>query len=173
MERRRKRANENTPPGSLPGGQVRVMSLLLSVLATLTLTLTPAPPVQAATWTVCAGGCDYTTIAAAIAAASANDTITVTDAVRTEANITVSKNLTIQGQGAASTIVQAAATPGSGGGRVFLLASGVTATIQDMTIRNGDCVCEGGGIYNNGMLTVSNSTFSGNSASTGGLSGVS
>jgi hypothetical protein len=39
--------------------------------------------------TVCASGCKYTTIAAAIAAAKAGDTISILEAVQTESNITL------------------------------------------------------------------------------------
>ena len=89
----------------------------------------------ATTRTVCASGCDFTTIAAAIVAASAGDTISVLDAVHTEAGIVIDRDLTIQGQGAALTIVQADVTPGTATDRVFKVNSGVTATIKDMTIR--------------------------------------
>jgi pectin methylesterase-like acyl-CoA thioesterase len=86
----------------------------------------------AAVRTVCASGCKYTTIAAAIAAAKAGDTISILDAVHTESNITVDRNLTIQGRGAAKTAVDGAAN-----GTVFTVGSGVTAPFQNLTIRNG------------------------------------
>jgi hypothetical protein len=95
-------------------------------------------------------------------AASAGDTISITDAVHSEANITISKNLTIQGQGATNTAVD-----GTGiGGTVFSINLGVTATIQNLTIRNGvGPGFEAGGIQNEGTVSVNNSTLSGNSAS--------
>jgi len=123
----------------------------------------PSSSYAATTWTVCAS-CPYTTIAAAIAAPSTlgGDTISILDAVRTEANLTVNKNLTIQGQGAANTAVD-----GNAAGSVFIINNGVTATIQDITIRKGSASL-GGGIYNRGTVTISNSTLSGNSADAGG-----
>src|SRR5229473_3483470 len=131
----------------------------LVLLTLLAFSLTPPSPSYAATLTVCASGC-YTTIAAAIAAANAGDTISITDAVHTEAGITVNKTLTIQGQGAANTAVN-----GNKAGSVFIVNFGVTATIQDMTIQNGSAPAfGGGGILNYGTLTLSNSTLSGNSA---------
>lgn len=140
-------------------GSRRRPSFIVASLAGLVLSLTPLGSVEAATLTVCASGCDATTIAAAIAGASAGDTITVTDATHTEAVIIVTKDLTIEGQGAASTTVD-----GDGSGYVFTVPSGVTATIQHMTISNGGTTF-GGGIFNNGgTLTISNSTLSGNSA---------
>jgi hypothetical protein len=62
----------------------------------------------AAVRTVCASGCKYTTIAAAIAAAKAGDTISILDAVHAESNITVDRNLIIQGKGAVNTAVDGA-----------------------------------------------------------------
>jgi hypothetical protein len=138
-------------------------SAIVFLLTSLAFSLTPPSPSYAATLTVCSG-CVYTTIAAAIAAASPGDTISIQDTVHSEANITVDRDLTIQGQGAASTAVD-----GGFGGTVFLIDFGVTATVQDMTIRQGsDIFGFGGGIYNSGTLTISNSTLSGNSAMFGG-----
>lgn len=56
---------------------------------------------------------------------------------------------------------------------VMIVNSGVTLTLNNLTIANGtgaDCGgfnC-GGGIYNSGLLLITNSTFSGNSAGDGG-----
>ncbi|MEL7247553.1 MAG: T9SS type A sorting domain-containing protein [Bacteroidota bacterium] len=108
-----------------------------------------------ATLTVCSSGCDYTTIAAAIAAAAADDIIDIQDGTYTEAALTISKNITIQGQGPASTIVQAAATQDAATDGVFIINEGYTVTIQDLTIQNGNAdpangtssVNDGGGIW--------------------------
>src|SRR5216684_3814131 len=136
----------------------------LVLLTLLAFSLTPPSPSYAATLTVCASGC-YTTIAAAIAAANplGGDTISIQDASHNEANITVDRDLTIQGQGATNTAVDGTGISGS----VFTISAGVTATIQDVTIRNGSAFL-GGGIYNNGTVTISNGTLSGNSAGVGG-----
>ena len=108
-------------------------------------------------------GQTYSTIAAAITAAGdgTGDIISVEDATHTEEGITVSKSLTIQGQGAQNTIVQAHATQGSD--RVFTISSGKTVALKNMTIRNGKTDI-GGGINNSGTLTLMNCTVSGNSA---------
>ena len=136
----------------------------LVLLTLLAFSLTPPSPSYAATLTVCASGC-YTTIAAAIAAANplGGDTISIQDASHNEANITVDRDLTIQGQGATNTAVDGTGISGS----VFTISAGVTATIQDVTVRNGSAFL-GGGIYNNGTVTISNGTLSGNSAGYGG-----
>ena len=107
----------------------------------------------------------YSTIAAAIAAAGdgTGDIISIEDATHTEQGITVNKSLTIQGYGVSNTIVQAHATQGSATDRVFLISSGKTVTIKNMTIRNGNTTSNGGGIYNDdGTLTLMNCTVSDN-----------
>lgn len=123
--------------------------------------------------TVCAAGCDYATIQAALddSAVVAGAVVQVTDAVHTEAGITVHKSVTIQGQGPDKTIVQAHDTPEESLARVFVISEGVTVTIQHMTIRHGRTVDKGeagGGIKSNGTLTVRNCLVTGNSATGGG-----
>jgi hypothetical protein len=55
-----------------------------------------------------------------------------------------------------------------GGYNIFLVGSGATVSISGLTITNGYVLGFGGGIYNAGTLTLSNSTVSGNlSAGTG------
>ncbi|MCA9949956.1 MAG: right-handed parallel beta-helix repeat-containing protein, partial [Anaerolineales bacterium] len=129
---------------------------------------------------------------------AANYTITLTSALPDITTI-----LTIDGEGAANTIVQASACdpvtlPGGctpAGWRVFTITSG-TATLKDMTVRNGRSSGNGGGILvspgstvtiinstlssnaaanygggienNGGLLTIYNSTLAGNAADTGG-----
>jgi len=123
--------------------------------------------------TVCATGCDFTTVQAAIddAATAAGDVISIGAAMHTEAGITVDKDVTIQGAGAGSTIVQAHAMPGEAGDRVFFVPSGATVTIRDLTIRHGNPLSEpesGGGVRNEGTLTLERCVVSHNSAGGGG-----
>jgi hypothetical protein len=59
----------------------------------------------------------------------------------------------------------------NGGGTIgiFNVASGTTANIAGLTLTNGYALAgDGGGIFNDGMLTVTNCTLSDNSASMGG-----
>jgi hypothetical protein len=49
------------------------------------------------------------------------------------------------------------------GHRVFLVAEGITAGLRGFTVTKGFFV-QGGGIYNGGALTLTNSTVRGNSA---------
>ena len=133
---------------------------------------------QAGTVTVCATGCDYTSISAAVAGASSGDTIRLLDAVHTEANIDIDKALTIQGQGMANTTVQAASTPGTGIGSVFTINAHASpfldnlkpgaATIQDMTIRHASAGL-GGALYSfYGSFTLNRVRLVHNAGSQGG-----
>jgi Domain of unknown function (DUF5050)/Thrombospondin type 3 repeat len=94
----------------------------------------------------------------------ANSTITLTSG-----ELLVDKNLTISGPGANTLAVD-----GNASSRVFHISPGKTVTISGLTIQNGLACCVfpdnfGGGIYNDqATLTVSNCTFSGNSANYGG-----
>lgn len=112
-------------------------NLFISIILTLLL----SHPLFSATITVCASGCDETSIADAIAAADPNDIIDIQDNVHTEANIEIDKNLTIQGQGQTATIVQANANQGDAVDGVFkILTVGLTVTFQNMTIQNGNAL---------------------------------
>jgi len=89
----------------------------------------------------------------------------------------ISSTILINGAGALSTIVQANANPDAGGTRLFRISGpGGNLTINGLTVRNGRCTgtggClthpqHGGGIFNEGSLTVTNCTFSGNSSTAG------
>jgi hypothetical protein len=135
-------------------------------------TPTPPPPTD----TVCASGCDFTTIQAAIDDHGTADgaIIEITDPIHTEAGVGVNKGVTIRGRGANKTIVQAHATLEEAPDRVFLVAEGATVTIRDLTIRHGNPHPDeehwrcGGGIANKGTLTLENCVVSHNTANDGG-----
>jgi len=72
---------------------------------------------------------------------------------------TIDKNLTIRGQGADVTFIQAASSDNRANRRVFTIASGYTVTIQDLSIRYGKVTGygnDGGGVRNDGVLTITN-----------------
>ncbi|NOT55931.1 MAG: hypothetical protein HOP18_15135 [Deltaproteobacteria bacterium] len=101
------------------------------------------------------------TLRQAIADAASGDTIDFNVSLPTitlASQLTLNKNLTITGPGANQLAI-------SGGGtvRVMAVTADVTVNISGLTIRNGSGDF-GGGISNAGTVTVSNSTFSGNSA---------
>ena len=133
---------------------------------------TPIPPTPLpATDTVCASGCDFATIQSAINAGGA--IIEITDPVHTEAGIVVNEEITvtIRGLGVDATIVQAHETLEDSPERVFLIMAGADVTLEEMTVRHGRPSVEdehGGGIKNNGTLTVRNCVITANSARGGG-----
>ena len=131
---------------------------LVTLLVLLALAVASAPtPAQA-------GGivsvCDEANLLAALAGGgtvtfNCSGTITLT------ATITIAADTTIDGSGQSVTI------SGNHAVRVFTVNAGVTLNLDRLTVAGGSAAT-GGGIYNSGTLTVSNSTFAGNSAGFGG-----
>lgn len=121
--------------------QTRTAILTIAIIALVTCSL---GKLGATTRTVCAAGCGYTTIAAAVAAASSGDTIYINvTGTFTEHSIKVDKSLTFRGKGRSTTILQGASTrKNSSVGSIFLgdIASGISGlniTFMDFTIQNG------------------------------------
>ncbi len=133
--------------------------LLLGAVA-----ITPSAQVSAANTllvTSCADDGGTTTLRGQIETAIAGDTIvfdqdcTIT---LTAGPLTLTKNVTIDGIG--YTVI----LDGNNSATVFVVDSGVTARLSALTIQNGSAVGgDGGGISNNGNLTLTNSTISANS----------
>jgi len=129
-----------------------------------------------ATDTVCATGCDFSTIQAALDALNDESTqdsaiIELLDPVHTEPGIVVKKSVTIRGLGSTETIVQAHESDSGACERVFLIKKGATVTLQGLTIRHGQPAHpddHGGGIYNYGSLTLQDCVVSHNRANGGG-----
>lgn len=111
-------------------------------------------------------GSPYATFNKAYTEAIADDTINLsgtfdwTDADETgdasTSGYTISKNLTIQGDTAETTIIQAASADNTGDRRVFTIGASVSTTIQNLTMRYGKSTGSGGCIYTN---TGSNTTL--------------
>jgi hypothetical protein len=106
---------------------------------------------------------------AEIAAARKGDTIVFASSLDgqtitlTSGQLLINNNLTITGPGASQLTIS-----GHNASRVFEVAKGTSqVTVSGLTISNG-LATNGAGIENYGVLTVSNSTLSGNSASVGG-----
>jgi hypothetical protein len=121
----------------------------------LVLTGTLMAPVSAADWYVSTTGDNtddgsssypWRTIAYAVGNASVDDgdTIHIAAGTYAEWNINIATNLTLTGAGAESTIVDGMETSSYSGG-VFKVM-GVTAAIEDLTIRNGSATHLGGGV---------------------------
>ncbi|MHB8625625.1 MAG: choice-of-anchor Q domain-containing protein [Aggregatilineales bacterium] len=131
---------------------------------------------QAATLTVnstadSGGSCPSAncTLRAALAVAVSGDTIDFsltypTTITLTSAALTIATAVTITGPGASNLTIS-----GNNALQVFIVNNGVTATISGLTIANGKISGNvGGGIYNSGTLTVSNSLVSSNTGDQGG-----
>ena len=99
-----------------------------------------------------------------LAAASSGDNInfSVTGTITLRGGpLTIDKSLTISGPGASDLAISGNHTDG-----VFVVKSGATVTVSGLTIENGKALNGGGGggISNLGILTVTNSAVTGNSA---------
>jgi len=141
---------------------------LVVVALFLALAFAPVGVVRAAT--VRAPDCMGSSLATAISNAGAGDTITFAHDCPTATPITltstqmISKNVTLDGMG--HTVV----ISGGNAVRLFTVGSGVTFTVNALTLTGGKSGSgkNGGAIDNNGTLTVTNSTLSGNSVNGGG-----
>jgi hypothetical protein len=102
-----------------------------------------------------------------VANANAGDTVQFAanlngDTITLGNTLDISKSLTIDGADNGITV-------NGGGNRVFLIEAGNTVAINGLTITGGAPVFGGGGgIRNNGLLSLSSSTVTGNSATIGG-----
>ncbi|HHU10521.1 MAG TPA: right-handed parallel beta-helix repeat-containing protein, partial [Intrasporangiaceae bacterium] len=113
---------------------------------------TGAGSLRAAVNSVCAGG------VVDIDPALAGETIEL------QSPLTLGKDVTIDGSGAPGLAVD-----GGGDQRVVEVAGGTTATITDLTLRNGYGFQLAGGVLNNGDLTLERVTVTGNQVTTDGI----
>ena len=126
------------------------------------------------------------TLRDALALAVPNDTITFAQGFSGTITLSASngplilaQGVTITGPGQTSLFISGGCTTCAAGGthsdgvRVFVVNSGVTATISGVTIERGRAGdgSGGGGILNHGALTVTDSTISGNATGNGGNGG--
>ncbi|MHB8626739.1 MAG: choice-of-anchor Q domain-containing protein [Aggregatilineales bacterium] len=85
--------------------------------------------------------------------------------------ITPLQSLTLSGPGAGTLAID-----GNNAVEVLYVSSGLTVSISNLTIRNGKSAGgpagPGGGIYNAGTLTITNSSISGNSGDSGSTGGI-
>ena len=121
------------------------------------------------TYTVCASGCDFSNIQAAIDGATEGDLISLAGEMFTE-HFTVDKSLTIRGVSSNTTILQAGTSYGTATNRVMTVTEGSTVTLQNVTVRFGNAPDigfngnSGGGIFNDGYLTIEDSRIISNTA---------
>ncbi len=110
---------------------------------------------RAATLTVCASGCDFSSVETAVSAAAAGDTLQLAGETFSE-NIVILKSVTLQGE--SGTVLD-----GGSSGRVISVTTGVNVTLTGLTVQNG-AADDGGGIFNRGNLTLDNVTVRDNTA---------
>jgi len=153
---------------------VAVIGLCVAPLPIWTPSPTPTPeptPTVEPNITVCADGCAFTTLQAAVQAAGAGDALGVLDAVHTEQGIVLDKDLTILGQSSDGTVVQGHVEFGEATESVFVVAEGATVILKDLTIRHGSPESGmevGGAVENRGAVTLERCIITDNSASAGG-----
>jgi hypothetical protein len=139
--------------------------LLVGLLASLGLASRTVHAQPAATLTVtdCSGETGPGRIGTVISSASPGDTIkfSCSGTIPITSHLVITESMTLDGSGQMVTL------DGGGSTQVLQVKSGVSFTLKALTIAHGfwGCdTCDGGGLFNEGMLTITNSTFSGNSA---------
>ena len=141
--------------------------LVVAMLISLVSLGRGGPVAQAATLSVCPVGCPYTSVQAAIDAAATGDTIVIAPGIY-PAQLTIRGTaLTLQGSGSDVTVLD-----GEYVGRVLLVEWDATVTLRALTVRHGRATDAafpegyGGGIFiaTGGMLTISQSAITGNTA---------
>ena len=117
------------------------------------------------------GSCDaHCSLREAIASASSGDVILVPEATYTlilGTELVIDKSLVLIGDGAATTIVQAATSRVASKSRILKITGGNVA-ISGFTIRHGVTSGDGGGIWNGGTLTLTRVTLFHNFADSDG-----
>lgn len=152
---------------------MRTLSILFLLVGIFLIAVNPAyPSIVTKLEDTDDGVCDIDcSLREAIATANAGDTINIPSGIYTLTlglEFAIAKNLSLMGDGADVTIIQAATAPGAASSRVIKINSG-SVTISGVTIRHGNTGSFGGGIFQlQGILNVTDSTFSGNSADRGG-----
>ena len=132
----------------------------------LLLTIVLAGAASAATIPVTPGS---DAIKNAISSASNGDTLDLSAGTYNEHDIVVNKNLTITGPKTTNHNPPTAVVDAQKLGRVFLINSGLNVTLQYLIIQNGgNQHLSGGGVYNDGSLTINNCTLQRNSATHNG-----
>ena len=153
---------------------IRCLNLVLIFCITMGAILLYPCKTRAADLTVGAG-CAYASISAAMDAANPGDRLLIEGGVTFTENLTIDKNLTLQGghDGCGSGSSENTTIDGEGTGRVVDISLGLTVTLANLNITNGSSGTDGGGIRfapgaGTGTLTLSSVNIYGNTAQWGG-----
>jgi hypothetical protein len=157
--------------------------LIASLVCTLALLWTP-PPVHAQSTVVVTNANDAGagSLRQALADTAAGGAIVFDNTlagatIRLASQLTLSKNVTIDGSALATPLTISGDTNNDGTGdvRAFTVNSGVTATLKKLTITKGSALSYappyGGAIYNEGDLTIVNSSLTSNQGDYAGAVG--
>jgi len=156
------------------------VATLATILATVSVAVLPAQVASAATQNVTnCGDSGLGSLPNALFVAAPNDMIAFTTTcpaaspIDLTSPLVITKNVTITGPGAASDLV----VNGQNNVQVFHVNAGVTASITGITVENGrsavgcgvgmGCSASGGGIENEGTLTVTDVTLTDNTVVSG------
>jgi hypothetical protein len=120
---------------------------------------------QAQRCDVCRRGCRFASLQKAVDAAASGATIRLCPGSY-PAPVTVAKNLTLRGAGVDRSILDGGGTDRATA--VLTVASGATVVVRALTIRGGNGNENGGGIANEGALTLDGVRVTGNVAKQGG-----
>jgi hypothetical protein len=152
--------------------QRRVLHQVLLAALLCVASLPFGPPALARTFLVCPSGCDFATIAAALQAADGGDAIQI-GAGTYAGGVAVSNDVRIVGAGSDTTTIQ-----GTSEASVIRVGSKANVAIAGVTITGGGGsrtrygTTGGGGILNEGELTLSDSVVRGNTVATGEGGGI-
>jgi len=123
----------------------------------------PLPSPDAPVFTVGTAGCDFRTIAAAVAASPAGGVLELVERLYTEGGLVIDRDLFVRGAHPQGTIVQAGTSLDTSTDRVASIAAGATVVLQDLTLRyghpRGDCPRGGGALINYGTLWMARCTL--------------
>ena len=110
------------------------------------------------------GSASDVTLRYAITNAADGDTVTFASGGTITLNnpLTIRTSITITGPDASPIAID-----GGGVNQVFVIPSGITASISDLTIQHGSAT-DGGGVYNSGTLTLNDDVITNNAASGSG-----
>lgn len=146
------------------------VSILLATLLWVGSLPSVVPAVEAGTLTVCLSGCEYTTIADALAASRDGDAIDIGEGSYA-GGFAIDKRITLRGAGRDKTTIE-----GTSAASVIRVDKRANVTIEAVTIAGGGGSATGlgarggGGILNEGGLTLRDSIVRGNAA-LGGFGG--
>ena len=177
------RANASTARRSYPPSCFFLVRVLCSVLVAVSgalvgLAVAGTPAWASGTiWYAAVGGSGTSctsgspcTLTEALSSATTGDTVDLAAGTYqpvSDTSFTISTSITVQPTTPGSTVILQ-----GNGATVLVVDSSVTATVSGVTVEDGDTSSEGGGISNNGTLTLQYSTIA-NNTDEGGSGGIS